>query len=96
MVKKQTAAMKDSAQGFGLLADPARLGSLAELAKGPKNVAALCKTLKVRQATMSYHLGLLRMGRLVNGVRRGRSVVYEANKANLKGLATTLAKLMPR
>ena len=84
------------ARGFRLLSDPTRLGILAQLAKGPKNVTALCKAVGLKQATVIYHLGLLRMGRLVNGVRKGRSVVYTTDKANLKALASALGKLMPK
>jgi len=90
------ADLRDQAQGFGLLSDPTRLGILSLLAKGPKNVTALCKALGLKQPTVSHHLGLFRMGRLVNGVRQGKAVVYTTDKANLKALASALAKLMPR
>jgi len=68
--------LRDSAQGFGLLSDPTRLGILAQLAKGPKNATALCKGLGLKQPTVSHHLGLLRMGRLVVGTRQGKAVEY--------------------
>ena len=96
MAKASRAAFREQAQGFGLLSDPTRLGILLLLAKGPKNVTALCKALGLKQATVIYHLGLLRMGRLVNGVRKGRSVVYTTDKANLKALASAMGKLMPK
>ena len=84
------------AQGFGLLSDTTRLGILKILAAGPKNVTPLCKTLGLKQPTVSYHLGLLRMGRLVEGTRKGKSVLYTTDKANLKALAVGLAKLTPK
>ena len=87
---------RDLAQGFGLLSEPARLGILQVLAKGPKNVTALCKALSLNQPTVSYHLGLLRMGRLVINTRQGKSVVYSTDKANLKALASALGKMMPK
>ena len=96
MAKLNRADLRDQAQGFGLLSDPTRLGILSLLAKGPKNVTSLCKGLSLKQPTVSHHLGLLRMGRLVNGLRRGKAVVYTTDKANLKALASALAKLMPR
>jgi len=96
MAKVSRAAFRDQAQGFGLLSDPTRLGILSILAKGPKNVTALCKGLGLKQPTVSHHLGLLRMGRLVNGVRQGKAVVYSADKANLKALASAVARLMPK
>jgi hypothetical protein len=36
------------------------------------------------------------MGGLVNGVREGKSVIYTADKASLKALASALAKLTPK
>ena len=88
--------LRDLTQGFSLLSDRTRLGILAILAKGPKNVTALGKALGLNQPTVSTHLGLLRMGRLVTATRQGRSVVYSANRAPLKTLASALAKMMPK
>ena len=96
MAKVNRADLRDQAQGFGLLSDPTRLGILAQLAKGPKNVTALCKALGLKQPTVSHHLGLLRMGRLVVGTRQGKAVVYSTDKANLKALASALGKLIPK
>ncbi|KPK49869.1 MAG: hypothetical protein AMK72_03505 [Planctomycetes bacterium SM23_25] len=87
---------KGLARGFGLLSDGTRLGILAELSKGPKNVTGLRKALKLKQPTVSHHLGLLRMGRLVNGERQGKAVVCTTDKTNLKALASALARLMPK
>ena len=84
------------ARGFTLLSDATRLGILSLLAKGPKNVTALCKALGLKQPTVSHHLGLLRMGRLVINTRQGKSVVYTTDKANLKALASALGKMMPK
>lgn len=87
--------MQEWARGFSLLSDPTRLGILQELSGGPKNVTALCKALGLKQPTISHHLGLLRMGRLVTGTRAGKSVIYEAEKSNMKDLAGALDKLTP-
>jgi len=98
MAKRKSATkadLKEWARGFSLLSDATRLGILAQLSSGPANVTALCKALKLKQPTISHHLGLLRMGRLVNGERQGKSVVYTADKGNLKGLASAVAKLTP-
>ena len=89
------ADLKEWAQGFSLLSDRTRLGILAELSKGPRNVTAMCKALKLKQPTISHHLGLLRMGRLVNGQRQGKSVVYTADKKALEELQTAAGKLTP-
>jgi len=96
MAKGSRAAFRDQARGFGLLSDPTRLGILSLLAKGPKNVTALCKALGSKQPAVSHHLGLIRMGRLVNSTRQGKCVLYTTDKANLKALASALAKLMPK
>ena len=96
MAKVSRVALRDQAQGFGLLSDPTRLGILTLLAKGPKNVTVLCKALGLKPPTASHHLGLLRMGRLVINTRQGKCVLYSTDKANLKALASALASLMPK
>lgn len=88
--------LRDLAGGFALLSDPTRLGILKRLTAGPKNVTALCGALDVKQPTLSHHLGILRMGRLVVGTRRGKSVIYTIDAAAMKALAVDLAKLTPR
>lgn len=88
--------LRDLAQGFSLLSSPTRLSILELLAKGPRNVTALCKGLRIKQPTLSHHLGILRMGRLVNGLRQGKSVVYTTDKANLKVLAAAFKDLTPK
>ena len=94
--RPNAAALKEWAQGFSLLSDATRLGILAELSTGPKNVTAMCKALKLKQPTVSHHLGLLRMGRLVSGERQGKSVVYAADKKALKALQDAIGQLMPK
>ena len=88
--------LRELAQGFGLLSDATRLGILKILATGPKNVTALCKTLGLRQPTASHHLGLLRLGRLVVGTRKAKTVEYATEAANMKALAAGIAKLTPK
>ena len=99
MAKKISVAAKaelsEWARGFALLSDPTRLGILKMLAAGARNVTALCTALGLKQPTISHHLGLLRMGRLVTGTRQGKSVVYTTDKKNLKELAAAIAKLTP-
>ncbi|MFO8012504.1 MAG: metalloregulator ArsR/SmtB family transcription factor [Phycisphaerae bacterium] len=93
--RPNAATLKEWARDFSLLSDKTRLGILAELSKGPSNVGGLCKSLKLKQPTISHHLGLLRMGRLVNGQRQGKSVVYTADKKALKELQAAVGKLAP-
>ena len=66
------------------------------LTTGPKNVTALCKGLHQKQPSVSHHLGLLRMGRLVIGTRKGKSVIYVCDAAAMKALAVGIKKLTPR
>ena len=84
------------ARGFGLLSDATRLGILKMLKAGPKNVTALCKGLRRKQPMVSHHLGLLRMGRLVIGTRKGTSMIYVCDAPTMKALAAGIAKLTPR
>ena len=94
--RPNAAALKEWAQGFSLLSDTTRLGILAVLAKGPSNVTAIYKALKLKQPTISHHLGLLRMGRLVSSERQGKSVIYTADKKALKELQAAVRKLTPK
>jgi DNA-binding transcriptional ArsR family regulator len=88
--------LRDLSAGFSLLSDPNRLGILKMLAAGPKNVTALCNGLGMKQPTISHHLGLLRMGRLVVGTRKGKSVVYTTDAAALKTLGVAVGRLTPK
>ena len=88
--------LSELAQGFALLSDATRLGILKILAAGPKNATALGKTLGMRQPTVSHHLGLLRLGRLVVGTRKAKTVEYATQAAHLKALAVGIAKLTPK
>ena len=87
---------RDLAAGFAQLSDPTRLGILKMLVAGPKNVTALCKGLGLKQPTVSHHLGMLRMGRLAIGTRKGKGVVYVTDAVALKALGVAVGKLMPK
>ena len=88
--------LRDLSTGFSLLSDPTRLGILKMLVSGPKNVTALCDGLGLRQPTVSHHLGLLRMGRLVVGTRKGKSVVYVTDASALRMLGVAVGKVTPK
>jgi ArsR family transcriptional regulator len=92
----RTSEAYELARGFGLLSDATRLGILKMLTTGPKNVTALCKGLRAKQPMVSHHLGLLRMGRLVIGTRKGKSMIYVCDAAAMKTLAVGIARLSPR
>ncbi len=90
------ADLRELASGYAMLSDQTRLGILRVLARGPMNVTRLSKALKRKQPIVSNHLGILKMGRLVVGTRRGKEVVYETDKAALKALGAGIAKLTPK
>ena len=92
----KTTTPQQLAAGFGLLANPTRLAILQRLTDSPRNVSATGKAMGLKQPLTSYHLGLLRMGRLIVGVRRGKSMMYQVHAAGMKELADALAPLMPR
>lgn len=92
----KTTKLQNLATGFGLLSDPTRLAALKMLSASPRNVCAMCSALGLKQPLLSYHLGLLRVGRLVEGVRQGKSVMYQLHAAGLKELADAVADLVPR
>ena len=75
------ATLDNMATSMGLLSDKTRLGIVLKLAKGPSNVTDLCKHLKLPQPTVSHHLGLLRMNRLIVNKRAGKQVVYSLPNA---------------
>ena len=61
---------------FQLLSDKTRLKILMLLSKGERNVTSLCEELKLPQPTVSHHLGLLRIERIISNRRHGKQVFY--------------------
>src|SRR6516225_5544153 len=61
---------------FRLLSDKTRLNILLLLAQGERNVTSLCEELDLPQPTVSHHLGLLRMNRIIDNKRHGKQVIY--------------------
>lgn len=78
MVKKTYAlSLKDAAQVFALLSDEARLRLAVLLAqKGQLYTSELCRGVAMSQPAVSYHLGLLRRGGLVEVRREGKHNYY--------------------
>src|ERR1700748_608178 len=63
-------------QLFHLLSDKSRLRIVLMLAEGARAVTSLCKELHLAQPTVSHHLGLLRMNRVIINKRNGKRVIY--------------------
>ncbi len=64
---------------FRLLSDKTRLNILMLLTKGERNVTSLCEALKLPQPTVSHHLGLLRINKIIGNRRDGKHVFYTLN-----------------
>lgn len=73
---------------FKLLSDKTRLAILQILCEGEMNVTALCKRLKLPQPTVSHHLGLLRLSRLIGNRRSGKEVYYRLHDRVIGAAAT--------
>lgn len=87
MASKSVVSEEQSLQSlcelFRLLSDKTRLQIVILLAAGERNVTSLCEELKLPQPTVSHHLGLLRMNRVIVNKRQGKQVIYalDAGKA---------------
>jgi ArsR family transcriptional regulator len=79
---------KDAQQGhadlcdlFRLLSDQTRLQIVLFLATGEHTVTDLCEALNLPQPTISHHLGLLRMNRMIVNKRSGKQVIYSLGES---------------
>ena len=88
--------VSDLAQAFRLLSDETRLKIVFYLARSEQNVGSLCKTLGLAQPTVSHHLGLLRMGRLILNRRDGKQVIYSLNHDMIGRLSVQLVSCVPQ
>ena len=70
------------AQMFRVLGDQTRLAILMLLSDGELNVSALCRKLKIAQPSVSHHLGILRLGGMVNARRSGKQVFYSVRSVS--------------
>ena len=69
-------SLADLVRLFDALSDKTRLHIAFMLAKDDRNVTSLCEELKLKQPTVSHHLGLLRMNGVVVTKRNGKQVIY--------------------
>lgn len=84
----------EAAAAFAALGQPTRLALLrALLAAGPDGIAAgdLAARLGVAPSTLSFHLRALEQAGLIAATRQGRSLVYAAQLARLRGVFAFLA-----
>jgi len=83
------------AAAFTALGQPTRLELIRELlAAGPSGLPAgeIAARLGVPASTLSFHLRALEVTRLVAATRHGRSLIYAAQVARLRGLIAFLAE----
>ncbi len=71
---------------FGVLAHPLRVLIVEELRNGELTVTDLKDALKVPQASVSQHLGILRANRIVLERREGRHVFYHLRQPELANI----------
>lgn len=90
---KRIRQLQPLAQVFRILGDETRLRILVCLQEGEMNVSQLCDQIKAPQPTVSHHLGILRMGGLVDNRRSGKEIFY-CIKAADKDLSKTIEPLM--
>ncbi len=64
---------------FKLLSDRTRVSILQLLSDGERNVTKLCEALRLPQPTVSHHLGLLRVNKLIDNRREGKQIFYRLN-----------------
>jgi ArsR family transcriptional regulator len=86
--------VSDLAQAFGMLSDETRLKIVFLLSREEQNVGNLCKMLNLAQPTVSHHLGLLRMGRLIINRRNGKQVIYSLNTEKIGNVMKEFAGVL--
>ena len=95
----KTRKPKNTEEGAALakmLGDPTRMSIVVRLAfTGPASVNTICEEMALPQPTVSHHLGLLRMSRVVEARRQGKQVFYSVhhNLAKSDGFAVLKALL---
>ena len=94
MARSSDQSLADLANLCDLLGDPIRLRIVLLLAKGKSSVNGICEEFKLSQPTVSHHLGLLRMNRLVVGNRKGKQIIYSL-ESHVKASAGKLKVSLP-
>jgi DNA-binding transcriptional ArsR family regulator len=89
-------SLRDEAQKWKALADPARWRIFCTLARGPRSVTDLCEELDTYQSMVSGHLAVLRRAGLVEADRSGYFNIYRLDSRALDLLAERLRELTRR
>jgi ArsR family transcriptional regulator, arsenate/arsenite/antimonite-responsive transcriptional repressor len=85
----------DRSEQFAALSHPLRLQVIELLVDAPSGVPAgvIAEKLQVRQNTLSTHLAQLSRARFINGLRRGREIIYSLNHGSMSELQSTVGKM---
>ena len=83
------AVLQDTAATFGLLSATVRLHLLWLLAAGEQDVGSLAEAVGQSVATVSHHLGKLRLAGLVRARREGKRQVYVADDPRVVEIVRT-------
>lgn len=89
-------SLRDEAQRWKALGDPARWRILCTLARGPRSVTSLCEELDTYQSQVSGHLAVLRRAGLVKAIRSGYFNVYHLDARAVNLLSERLRELSRR
>ena len=94
----------EAAEALRPLSDPTRVGILALLRAGGSidrrdnggeplggmSVGDICDAMDLPQPTVSHHLALLRMGRVLTRQRRGKCIIYRIRSGALEDMKVAL------
>ena len=81
------------ADTFQALSDPARREILALLKNGPLPAGEIARNFDMTQATVSYHLKILRKADLIREKRDRNFIFYELNMTIVEELMAWLSEL---
>ena len=81
------------ADTFKALSDPARREILELLKNGPLPAGEIARNFDMTQATVSYHLKILRKADLIRDKREGKFIYYELNASVLEEIMLWITDL---
>jgi len=95
MPSRKSSHVRALSQVFRVLSDQTRLRLLLALQDGEHCVSELCRSLRLRQPTVSHHLGLLRIHGLVRNRRQGKLVFYAVDPAQKDRIRRAMDEVFP-
>lgn len=69
----------DCCSFFKAVADANRVKIMLLLARGEMSVSAICRHFKMKQPSISHHLGVLKAAKVVDCRKEGKEVFYRLN-----------------